>query len=306
VSTVIKSRPPSLNGEKRKTRGYPAITATAVNLRQPVLSYAQWFSYWSDDLLSQNREVERAFRMSRAVFPRERLRFVGEAGLDNQKVFAQVERVRAEFVIRACHNRQVEVWHARLQRWEPEALFDLTASVPFEFEQEVVFTHARKVRRVRLRFGWFQVRLSESQPPLWVLVVHDPTDKHDLILLTNVPLTCAQSVRQVYTDWRQRGQIEHTYRFDQEDGLDVEDLRVHTLERMRRVFLLVLLAAQFVATLAHTWPTATVRWLRQLGGTLGLAQDRDGLSVLLRGISAVWQTAATLSFLADPPVPRSF
>lgn len=306
VSTIIKSRPPSLNGEKRKTRGYPAITATVVNLTQPAVSYAQWFSYWSDDFISQNREVERAFRMSRAVFPREKLRFVGDAGLDDQKVFAQVERVQAEFVIRACHNRNVEVWNARLQRWEPEALFDLVSGVPFEFEQEVLFTHARKVRRARLRFGWFQVHLPDGQQTLWVLVVHDPTDKHDLILLTNVPLTSADLVRQVYADWRQRGQIEHTYRFDQEDGLDVEDLRVQTLERMRRVFLLVLLAAQFVAAIARTWPTASLRWLRQLGGKLGLKSDRDGLYVLLRGISAVWQTAATLAYLADHPFPRTF
>ena len=38
VSTVIKSTPPSLTGEKRLTRGYPAITATVVNLRQPVVT----------------------------------------------------------------------------------------------------------------------------------------------------------------------------------------------------------------------------------------------------------------------------
>jgi hypothetical protein len=304
VSTVVKSRPPSLTGEKRKTRGYPAITATVVNLKHPAVSYAQWFSYWEASFLSQNREVERALRMSRAVFPREKLRFVGDAGLDDQKVFAQVERVRGEFVIRACHDRNVEVWNARLQRWEPEKLFDLTASVPFVFEQDAVFTHARRVRRARLRVGWLQVRLLESQQVLWVVVVHDPSDEHDLILLTNVALTSADVVRQVYADWRQRGQIEHTYRFDQEDGLDVEDLRVQTLERMRRVFLLVLLAAQFVATLARTWSPSAVRWLRQLGGKLGLAQDRDGLYVLLRGMSAVWQTAATLAFLANHPFPR--
>lgn len=305
VSTVIKSRPPSFTGEKRKTRGYPAITATVVNLPQPAVSYAQWFSYRSDDFLSQNREVERAVRMSRAVFPGEKLRFVGDAGLDDQKVFAQVERVQAEFVIRAYHNRTVEVWNERLQRWEPEPLFDLVAGVPPAFEQTVLFTHARKVRRANLRFGWFQVRLPASQQTLWVLVVHDPTDQHDVILLTNVPLTHADVVRQVYADWRQRGQIEHFYRFDQEDGLDIEDLRVQTLERMRRLFVLVLLAAQFVATIACTWSPTAVRWLRQLGGKLGLAQDRDGLYLLLRGISAVWQTAATLSYLANHPFPRA-
>jgi hypothetical protein len=40
VSRVMKSTPPSLNGEKRITRGYPAITATIVNLAQPATTYA--------------------------------------------------------------------------------------------------------------------------------------------------------------------------------------------------------------------------------------------------------------------------
>ncbi len=39
------------------------------------------------------------------------LRFVGDSGLDEQRVFAQVERVRAEFIIRSCQNRGVEVYN---------------------------------------------------------------------------------------------------------------------------------------------------------------------------------------------------
>ena len=93
------------------------------------------------------------------MFPRENLRLGGDAGLDDPQVFAQVARVQAEFVLRACPDRKVEVWNARLQRWEPAGLFDLTASLPFAFEQDVVFTHARNVRRARRRFGWFAVRL---------------------------------------------------------------------------------------------------------------------------------------------------
>jgi hypothetical protein len=255
------------------------------------------------EFISQNREIERAFRLSRALFPRAKLRFGGDAGLDDQKIFAQVARVQGEFVIRACHDRQIEVYNPRLKRWEPELLFDLVATVPFEFEQEVWFTPARKTRRVRTGFGWFKIRLVETQQELWVLVAHDFADGHDLIRLTNVPLENAETVRLVYSDWRLRGRIEHGYRFDQEEGLEVEDLRVETLERMRRLFILVLLAAQFVAYLGRTWSQAPLLWLRQLGGKLGVPSDRDGLYVLLQGIAAVWQTAATITFALNHPFP---
>ena len=86
----------------------------------------------------------------------------------------------------------------------------------------------------------------------------------------------------------------------------MEDLRVETLERMRRLFILVLLAAQFICAIGRTWAPVAVLWLRQLGGKLDLRSDRDGLYVLMRGISAVWQTAATLAFLANHPFPRGF
>jgi hypothetical protein len=42
------------------------------------------------------------------------------------------------------------------------------------------------------------------------------------------------------------------------------------LERMRRIFLMVLLAALFVYHIAHAWSERMVLWLRHLGGKLGL------------------------------------
>ena len=118
-----------------------------------------------------------------------------------------------------------------------------------------------------------------------------------------MPLSHARRVRAVYRDWRLRACIEHGYRFDQEQGLDVEDMRVTTLERMRRLFILVLLAAQFVCYIHRTWAQPATEWLRRLGGALGLPQDRHGLYLLLRGISAVWLAVATMSFALIHPFP---
>jgi hypothetical protein len=64
-----------------------------------------------------------------------------------------------------------------------------------------------------------------------------------------------RQAQELYHDWRLRGRTEHGYRFDQEQGLDVEAIRVHTLERMHRLFVLFLLAAQFVFHLDQHWPS---------------------------------------------------
>lgn len=80
-------------------------------------------------------------------------------------------------------------------------------------------------------------------------------------------------------------------------------MRVRKLERMRRLFLLVLLAAMFVYHLGLAWPAPAIRWLRCLGGKLGLRIDRDGPYLSLAGIRAVFVTAATLAYAAHFPFP---
>jgi hypothetical protein len=305
VSTVMKSTPPGPRGQKRLTPGYPAVTAAVVNLPEPVVTYASWFSYVTEDFVSENREIYRSIRITRALFPHAQLRFVADSGLDDQKIFRHMALVDAEFIIRACHNRTVEVYNERLHRWEEELLDDLTATVPLVLRVQVAFTHARKVRVAEIALGWLVIRIPGTEQILWALVAHDAEMDRDLVLITNVPIHTTRNAETVYTEWRFRPQIEHTYRFDQEDGLDVEDVRVQTMERMRRIFVLILLAALVVYHIAHAWPQHMVLWLRRLGGKLGLSSDRDGPYVLLAGIRAVLISAATLSFVAQHPFPRA-
>jgi len=308
VSTVRKSTPPPLRGKARLTRGYPAITATVVNTRVPATTYAHWFSY-TVAFRSENWEIKRALRLTRAVFPNQRLRFVADSGLDDQKIFAWVAAVDGEFVIRASHlERIVEVANPRLNRWEVEQLQDLVDTVPFAATWEVAFTHAGKTRQATVKVGWLQLRIPDTQQEVWAVVAeeYDQEDRpvRTLVLLTNVPIRTEAAARAVYEDWRLRSRIEHGYRFDQEQGLDVEDMRVQTLERMQRLFVLVLAAAHFVFHLMDSWPTEAVQWLRKLGGKLGVGMDRDGPYLVLRGLAALWKTVTTLTFLIVEPFPR--
>jgi hypothetical protein len=304
VSVVHKATPPALDGKARLAHGYPAITATVVNTKVPVTTYANWFSYLTADFISQNREIEQSFESTCQWFPQRRIRFVGDSGLDDQKMFAKVGKLKQEFVFRASHlERIVEVFNDRLHRWETEALQDLVDTVPYQATFQVLFTHAGQKHRDTIKLGWFKIRIPGKTQELWALVADDQTLLRQLVLITNVPLESVKIVQQVYEDWRLRSRIEHGYRFDQEQGLDVEDMRVRTVERMRRLFALVLLAAQIVFVIADQWPPKAVLWLRQLGGKLGLSSDRDGPYWLLQGISAVIVSAMTLSFVVLHPFP---
>jgi hypothetical protein len=94
VSVVHKATPPDLHGQARLAHGYPAITATLVNTKVPVTRYANWFSYLTIDFLSQNKEIEQAFTNTVRLYPDKTIRFVGDSGLDDQKMFAQVAGFR--------------------------------------------------------------------------------------------------------------------------------------------------------------------------------------------------------------------
>jgi hypothetical protein len=212
----------------------------------------------------------------------------------------------ADFIIRVSHReRLIEIYNDRLDRWETESLGDYADTVPRPYHWLVPFSHAHQVRRDEVAVGWFILRLPDQpERSLWALVAEDTSLDRQIILITSVPIQDELSARRVYHQWRNRPQIEHTYRFDQERGLDVEDMQVHTLERMRRLFALVLMATLFVYFIAHSWPEPAVTWLLDLGGKLHLVLDADGPYILLAGIGAVFLTAATLSFAARFPFPR--
>jgi hypothetical protein len=71
-------------------------------------------------------------RSTCALFPKRRVRFVGDSGLDEHKIFEWIDQQeQAEFVIRASHlERLVEVYNQRLDRWERESLQGLVETVP--------------------------------------------------------------------------------------------------------------------------------------------------------------------------------
>jgi hypothetical protein len=127
----------------------------------------------------------------------------------------------------------------------------LTESVSYQATFQVLFKHAGQTRLDTIHFGWFKIRIPGTQKPLWILVADNETLNRQLVLITNILLTKVAAVQQVYNDWRLRTRIEHGYRFDQEQGLDVEDMRVQTLDRMRRLFAVVLMAAQIVFVISE-------------------------------------------------------
>ncbi len=298
LSRVWKSTPPGSLTDRRQrvTHGYPAVLAYTVNLPQPTIPYARWFSYTSPEFISENMELRRAVRTVRTVLPGKDICFIADAGLDDQKFFEYCGAQQVDFIIRAAGDRWVEVFNARLNRWESEHLKDLVDTVPGCLGFVTSFTHAGKVVQAHVILDWFKIRIPDTQQILWIVVAQTQGFSDPLVLFAHRSVTSALEAQQVYRDWRYRPNIEHLYRFIQEDGLDVEEIQVQTLERQRRTFVLVLVAALFVLRVPSLWRPETVTFLRVLGSsTAGTAMDRQGPYEILIGLHRVLSTLSLLS-----------
>lgn len=302
LSEVWKNTPPGSlpKRESRITPGYPAIIAQTVNLERPTIPYACWFSYTSPDFRSENLEIQRGVCTMRTVFLTQPVCLVTDSGFDDQKFFVYCGRHNGEFVTRASHDHWIEVFNERVQRWEHEHLKDLVSTVPGNLGFELSFKHAGKMVQAHVTLDWFQMRIPDAQQVLWVVVGESDYFPDPLVLITNRRVDKALEAQRVYRDWMHRPTIEHLDRFIQEDGLDVKEIQVQTLERQRRTFVLVLACAVFVLRVPGVWSAATIAWLRALGSSLvGTKMDRKGPYALLLGLQSAFSTVAFFSAITN-------
>jgi hypothetical protein len=288
LSTVRKSTPPGSlpRQEGRLTKGYPAVIGYVVNLPDPAVLYVRLFSYMLQEFLSENRELVRAMRTIRTIVPVEKkVCLVTDAVLDDQKMFAWAPQYGLEFITRVTSERRIEVYNQRLQRWETEKLMDIVYTVPGRVQFKTGFVHAGKLTIATVNLDWFCFRIPDTTKDLWCLVAETDHFPKPLILVTNRPVHSVADAQHVYKDWRRRPTIELYYRFIQEEGLDIEKIQVHKLERIRREFCLILALSLFILRLPNVWHASIVLWFRRLASaTAGTNSDWRGHYLLLYGI----------------------
>jgi hypothetical protein len=290
ISTVRKSTPPGTvpRQEARLTKGYPALICYTLNLPQPAIPYARLFSYETPDFRSENLEIVRAMRSLRAVLPERPVCLITDSVLDDQKMFAWADQYGLEFVTRATSERWIEIYNEHTGHWEQEKLLEICETFPGCLNFATGFIHAGKLTIAQVSLDWFRMRIPGSAQDLWALVAETDHFSDPLILITNRPVHTAVDARIIYQDWRRRPTIELYYRFVQEDGLDVEKIQVHKLERIRREFILILALSLFVLRLPDLWHPSLILWFRRLGSaTAGSDYDWGGPYLLLYGIQRV-------------------
>lgn len=326
ICQVYKSTPPGSPPRRsqrrqggRVTWGYPSIFAIGLNTPRPTLLYHRLFSYTTDDFVSQPWEWTQAMRQLRQHLPDRPLCLVADAEADDQKIWRDAQANGLELVARATKERNVEVWEPRRRCWQAQELQHWARSRRSRAHFARAFTHAGRTIPVRVHLAWARLRLPEDSFEFWVVKAQTevigrerPPDMwlpppHLVLVVIGRPIKNARQAWQAYQDWTQRGQIDLFYRFIQEDGLDVEKILLHKLERFRRLLLLIVILAFFIFHLEHWWSPVLLRWLRSVeSSSAGMSMDRDGRYLLLRGIQRVLDARALLEWICIRPPPTRY
>jgi hypothetical protein len=278
-----------------KVPGYNQLVALALGKKGVGLIFSKTISYQADDFVSLNREVFRAIRYSRAILAGQRLRFVCDRGFDDEKTFDFVTSMEEEFVIRLYHNRTllVERGPTRVECLLEEVAKDIPRSIRFD----AWFKRGGRWRKCLVTLGFTQVWLPEHEHPYYLLVTYVHGIGQQWMLLTNVPVFNSKQAQQIWFNYRRRWRVETTFRFLQRDGLRWDDFKVLDFEAIRRLIILVLIAALFLLNIRLFLDETSLKILLTLGGKQGLKSERDGPYLVLRGFQKVIGCFATLAVL---------
>lgn len=273
--------------------GYNQLVSLAMARDRVGLTCARTISYVSEDFVSLNRDIFRAIRYSQVILADHKLRFVCDSEFDDEKTFGFIVGLEEEFVFRLCHNRTLLVGRKRRQ----VLLEDLVPTIRRPIRFDAHFKIGGRWRKCQVNLGDLKVWLPGHERPYWLVVSQVPTLREIWILLTNVPIRSVKRAKEVWFNYRRRWGIEHKFRFIKKEGLRIEDFKVLSLESIRRLVNVVLLAALLILNGQLFFPNKAWRILLRLGGKMGLKSEKDGPYLLLRGLCKVFACLATLALL---------
>ena len=303
LSTIHKQAATNRHSDRALTCGYPALAVAALVGTCPALTFAHLFSYVDAAFLSVKRQMRRAILTTRAVLHGYTVRFIGDREFDDDQVLLWMAQGGHQFLVRAFRRRTIEVWDGATQTWHRSSTQECAETLPLPAVFHATFTHARKQRDATIRLGYCRIRLlTASKLECWLIVGHASIFRKPLWLLTNAPIANLDAAVALWWQFRMRPHIEHLFRLLQERGMDIEDIRLRTQERIEKLVAVVWAAAQFLWHLSLTLPQAVQQWLRRLGGKPDDTRGSNGLYLLLYGLSALLVAYFVSLLTSDLPV----
>ena len=301
--------------------GYRTLNVLGVTQGRRGILYHRLFSSEAEDFLSEPWEVQRALKtVSKAVrFLRERrpVSWIVDRGFDDVAVWRTIWEQQEHVVCRVFHTERLVAYQRLDEQWKNGDVAAARGHLrPMASTRtEMVVRRGRQKKKMRQRvtveIRACPLRLTydtgvrresegeQAEKELWLVEVEvlNATMKPWLII-TDWPVTDAESAVRILRMYRQRWAVEDSFKFTK-DVLGWEEVQLLDFDGIRTLVALAWVAAGFLYELGITLEWEEVRFLARLGGWAERKGNRPGKIVLTRGLRRITNMLATRAFLED-------
>ena len=301
--------------------GYRTLNVLGVTPQRRGILYHRLFSSHEAAFISEPVEVQHALatvdQAIRAVEGWSSVTWIMDRGLDDVAVWRTIWEQEQQLVCRVQHRERLLAYQTPDGAWRNGDVAQAVGGMQLwtTAQTEMVTTRGRQVRpkaqRVTAEIRACPLRLTYDgnvrregapelrQKDLWLVEVRLlGTPLEPWLLITDWPVTAAESALRIFRMYRQRWAVEDSFKFTK-DCLGWEDVQVLDLTAIRTLVALAWVAAGFLYELGVTLEWPEVRMLAKLGGWQERKDRPPGKIVLTRGLQRLFDMLTTEALLAN-------
>jgi hypothetical protein len=310
---------PDLEGEL--VPGYRSINVIGVTPGRRGLLYHHLFSSQAPDFVSEPAEVQEALstvsQALSALKAHKTVTWLLDSGFDDVAVWRTIWQAQEHLVCRVYHQERLVSFQDRTGQWQQGTLGQARGQLQLLARVQTTLVAKRgkqpraKKQPVEVEIAACPVRVTYSTGvrrqgagervtrEVWLVEVHIVgTDQDPWLLLTDWPVTDAQSAARIFTMYRQRWGVEDSFKF-LKTCLGWEEVQVLDWQALRTLVALGWVAAGFLYGLGVSWDWAEVQLLAKLGGWEPHKDRHPGKITLQRGLSRLLDMLVTQAVLSQ-------
>jgi hypothetical protein len=300
--------------------GYRTLNVLGVTPQRRGILYHRLFSSHEADFISEPVEVQQAlatvYQAIRAVQSWSSVTWIMDRGLDDVAVWRTIWEQEQQLVCRVQHRERLLAYQTPGGAWRHGNVAQAVGVMQLwtTAQTEMVTTRGRQVRpkaqlvtaEIRacpLRLAYDSNVRRQGTPELrqkrlWLVEVRLlGTPLEPWLLITDWPVTDAESALRIFRMYRQRWAVEDSFKFTK-DCLGWEEVQLLDLTAIRTLVALAWVAAGFLYELGVTLEWPEVRMLAKLGGWEERKDRPPGKIVLTRGLQRMLDMLTTEALLA--------
>lgn len=211
------------------------MIAVAPKTKHPIPVYSHLYSSTEKGFISENEETYKGLDDVNRILEEMRATFVMDRGYDNIEVMKRILKQENNFIMRLKKNRNL------LYQGKKFSVHDLA----IRRKGKINFRSEIKGTVYDLKVSHLTVEIPSLKGIKLTMVVVYGYGKEPMVLLTNKRIRKKDEVLSVLKAYITRWRIEEMFRVQKQE-FDLENVRVRTLPRLQRMFLLVSIMITFM------------------------------------------------------------